>query len=142
MRLAAVLLALALVAVAAAWLSSGPVERPRAEEAGAAHEPGPGPAAARATEGPPVPTTGKLVVRVRTSDGSAVPPETRAGYVHYGASRLRRAAPDGTFPFLDAPVGRLEATADAPGYTADRVAAVVVAGVDGAEPVVTLTPVK
>ena len=92
------------------------------------------PAAARRT-----PATGKLVVRVRTADGTPLPAGTEAGYLHQGMKRLRRAASDGTFPFYDAPVGAIEAIAEAPGYTAKRVAAQVVAGVDATEPVVVLT---
>lgn len=138
-----VLLVLVLVAVAASLLSTGRAERPRAEEpTEPAVADATGPASSRGSALPEAPTTGKLVVRVRTADGSPVPDGTQAGYVHDGVRRLRKASLDGSFPFLDAPVGRLEATADAPGYTADRVAAVVVAGVDGAEPVVTLTPLK
>lgn len=87
------------------------------------------------------PTTGTLVVRVRMSDGAAVPEEARAGYLRFGSARLRRAAPDGTFPFSDAPVGAIEATAQAPGYVAESVPTRVVPGVP-AEAIVTLTPSK
>lgn len=86
-------------------------------------------------------TTGKLVIRVVTSDGAALPAETRAGYVRYGERRMRRAAADGTFPFADAPVGRLEVTAEAPGYLAETVVTVLTPGVPS-EATVSLTPVR
>jgi hypothetical protein len=90
---------------------------------------------------PPARTTGKLVVRVVTDDGRPVPAETRAGYVRYGERRLRRAATDGTFPFADAPVGRLEVTAEAPGYVAPTATAVLTPGVP-AEATIILTPAR
>jgi hypothetical protein len=90
----------------------------------------------------PEATTGKLVIHVRTADGRGVPAGTMAGWVRYGARRMRPPAPDGSFPFADAPVGRLVATAEAPGYSADSVPVEVTAGVDAAEPIVTLTPIE
>ena len=89
----------------------------------------------------PALSTGKLVVRVRLSNGDDVPPTTRAGYSYLGEKHLRSPTPDFTFPFADAPAGPVQAIAEAPGYTADPVPVRVVPGVDGAEAVVTLTPI-
>jgi hypothetical protein len=124
---------------AAAWfLLPGRIESPRTETEGAA----PPVIEAPRTSVQPPPTTGRLVVRVRTADGSPVPETTTAGYLQDGVRRMRKAAPNGTFPFSDAPVGSLQATADAPGYVAEKVPVQVIGNVDAAEPIVTLTPVK
>jgi hypothetical protein len=116
-----------------AWLGTRPTAPPAPDEEGAAPRDG--------TEAPlpPAPVTGSLVVRVRTSDGSPLPAGTQAGYTRFGSPRLRSAAPDGTFPFSDAPTGRIEVTAQAPGWTVEDVTVTLVPGVP-AEAVVTLTP--
>ena len=89
----------------------------------------------------PEPLTGMLVIRLRTADGTEIPRDAQAGYVRFGTPRLRKPARDGTFPFTDAPVGRLEVTAEAAGWVADTVPVTLVPGV-AAEAVVTLTPAK
>lgn len=143
MRLLPVVGLTAVLAVVAAYFLWPGTTTPKAEPE-AAPEGSIDPPAAPSEGVRPAPTTGKLVIRVKTSDGSPVPEGTTAGYLDQGVPRMRKAAKDGTFPFTDAPVRQvpLVATANAPGYTADRVEVVLIAGVDAAEPVVTLTPVK
>jgi hypothetical protein len=116
-----------------AWLGTRPDRPPVPEE--------PGVADATPAEAPipPAPVTGSLMIRVRTADGAPPPAGTQAGYARFGSLRLRTAAPDGTFPFSDAPVGRLDVTAQAPGWTAETVTVTLVPGVP-AEAVVTLAP--
>jgi hypothetical protein len=83
--------------------------------------------------------TGVLVVRVRTSDGSVLPHRTLAGFTPgSGGARLRPVV-DGAARFPDAPLGRVEATAEAEGYAAAPTDVVVLAGVP-AEAVVVLSP--
>ena len=79
-----------------------------------------------------------LLIRLRTSDGREVPGDAQAGYIRFGTPRLRKPAKDGTFPFTDAPVGRLDVTAQAAGWVADTVPVNLVPGV-AAEAIVTLT---
>jgi len=86
----------------------------------------------------PEPLTGMLLIRLRTSDGREVPKDAQAGYVRFGTPRLRKPAKDGTFPFTDAPVGRLDVTAQAAGWVAETVTVNLVPGV-AAEAVITLT---
>jgi hypothetical protein len=97
------------------------------------------PAPSPASPLPATPVTGSLVIRVRTADGSPLPAGTEAGYFRFGDLRSRVAAQDGTFPFSDAPVGRLDVTAKAPGWSGDTVPVSLVPGVP-AEAIVTLTP--
>jgi hypothetical protein len=59
--------------------------------------------------------TGTLVVRVRAPDGS-VPPGAEVGYVQDGERRLALADAVGKATFSDAPVGRLQVVARAPGF--------------------------
>jgi hypothetical protein len=87
----------------------------------------------------PLPTTGTLVIRVRTPDAVPLPANTRAGYVDAGQRRLRAVASDGTFRFSDAPLGKLEIVAEAEGYRPGSGVAVVQPLVP-AEIVVTLEP--
>ena len=115
------------------WLGSRPARPPAPDEEGAA---APTPAEAPL---PPAPVTGSLLIRVRTSDGTPLPAGTEAGYQRFGSLRLRPPGKDGTFPFSDAPVGRLEVTAKAPGWSAEMVVVTLVTGVP-AEANVTLTP--
>ncbi len=131
-----VLLTVAILTAGAAFLFA-PRRRdgPAPDQTGAAQDPAADP------ERTPERTTGKLVIRVVTIDGKPLPAATTAGYVRYGERRMRRAATDGTFPFADAPVGRLDLTAEAPGYLAQTVAAVLTPGVP-AEATVSLTPVR
>ena len=89
----------------------------------------------------PVPLTGTLLIRLKTADGTPVPDDARAGYVRFGTPRLRPPAKDGTFRFTDAPVGRLDVTAEAKGWISDTVAVTLIGGV-AAEAVVTLTAPK
>lgn len=134
MRTGAVLLTVGVLSGLALWaLSPRREEAPTADPTATASDPEPRPTL------PHEPTTAKLVLRVRTADGSPLPAETRAGYARYGERRLRAAAGDGTFPFADAPVGRLEAVAEAPGYDAPSVTVVLIPGVAG-EATITLTP--
>jgi hypothetical protein len=115
------------------WLGTRPTRPPAPDEEGAVvHGPSEAPL-------PPVPVTGSLLIRVRTADGSPLPAGTEAGYARFGSPRLRAPAPDGTFPFSDAPVGRLDVTAQAPGWTAETVPVTLVPGVP-AEAIVTLSP--
>lgn|GEM_PF-3080425 len=136
MRAAPVLLTVAILTAAVAFFFA-PRGRdgPAPDQTGAAHDPAADP------ERPPERTTGKLVIRVVTTDGKPLPAATLAGYVRYGERRMRRAATDGSFPFADAPVGRLDITAEAPGYLAETVATVLTPGVP-AEATVSLTPVR
>jgi hypothetical protein len=87
----------------------------------------------------PTPTTGTLIIRVRTPDAVPLPAGARAGYVAGTVRRLRPAAADGTFRFSDAPLGKLEVVAEAEGYRAGSTVAVVQALVP-AEVLVTLEP--
>lgn len=136
MRAAPVLLTVALLTAGAAVVfAPRRNDAPATDQTGVAMEPVH--EGARAQER----TTGKLVIRVRTEDGRPLPAGTRAGYVRYGDRRLRAAATDGTFPFADAPVGRLEVTAEAPGYLAPAVTAVLTPGVP-AEATIILAPVR
>lgn len=136
MRAAPVLLTVALLTAGAAFvLTPRRSDAPSTDQTGVALDP---------VDDRPVATertSGKLVVRVVTEDGRPLPKGTRAGYVRYGDRRLRFAAADGTFPFADAPVGRLEVTAEAPGYLAPTVTAVLTPGVP-TEATVILAPVR
>jgi hypothetical protein len=85
------------------------------------------------------PDTGVLVVRVRTSDGSALPARTLAGFASPEGDARLRAVTDGAARFPDAPLGRVEATAEAEGFEPAPVDVLVVEGVP-AEAVVVLTP--
>ncbi len=126
---AATLIALAAGGGFALWLASGgpPVRGPTPEQDAA-------PAPASSNPRVPVealPTTGTLVVRLVVSDGSAVPPEARAGYERFGARRLRPAGADGTYRFTDVPVGPLEIVAETPGRKPARAPFHLVPGVPG-----------
>jgi hypothetical protein len=83
--------------------------------------------------------TGVLVVRVRSSDGSALPERTLAGFTLPGGGTRLKPVADGSVRFPDAPVGRLEVTAEAEGFAPTEASVVVLAGVP-AEAVVVLTP--
>ena len=85
------------------------------------------------------PKRGTLVVRVRTEDGSPLPPGTQAGYLVGRMERVRSAADDGTFRFADAPLGDVELIAKADGYRLGSGRARVVAGLS-TEAVVVLVP--
>ena len=136
MRATPVLLTVALLTAGAAFLlTPRPTEGPATDQTGVALEP------VDDRDRPPERVTGKLVLRVVTEDGRPLPKETRAGYVRYGDRRLRLAAADGTFPFADAPVGRIEVTAEAPGYLAPAVTAVLTPGVP-TETTIVLAPVR
>ncbi len=140
MRAAPVLLTVALLTAGAAFLlTPRRSDAPATDQTGVAMDPvgDPGRDSVRAQER----TTGKLVIRVVTEDGRPLPSNTRAGYVRYGDRRLRFAATDGTFPFADAPVGRLEVTAEAAGYLAPAVTAVLTPGVP-TEATIVLAPVR
>jgi hypothetical protein len=140
--------ALALVAVAAgvAWwivrprpAGAPPVPDVPAARAPEVPEPTAGKAAGTLGRGAFDSETGVLVVRVRTSDGSLLPEKTLAGFTPgSGGARLRPVV-EGVARFPDAPLGRLEATAEAEGYAAAPTAVVVLAGVP-AEAVVVLSP--
>jgi hypothetical protein len=87
----------------------------------------------------PEPTTGTLRIRVRTEDGTPVPPGTRAGFLRPGGTpRMRLAGGDGTFLFTDAPVGLVDLVAEADGWRTARGQVSVVPGVDAGETVLTL----
>lgn len=136
MRAAPVLLTVALLTAGAAFLlTPRRSDAPATDQTGVAMDPVSDPVRAQER------TTGKLVIRVVTEDGRPLPTNTRAGYVRYGDRRLRFAATDGTFPFADAPVGRLEVTAEAPGYLAPAVTAVLTPGVP-TEATIVLAPVR
>lgn len=136
MRAAPVLLTVALLTAGAAFfLTPRRSDAPATDQTGVAMDPVNDPVRAQER------TTGKLVIRVVTEDGRPLPSNTRAGYVRYGDRRLRFAATDGTFPFADAPVGRLEVTAEAPGYLAPAVTAVLTPGVP-TEATIVLAPVR
>ncbi|MBL9087560.1 MAG: hypothetical protein JNM10_10490 [Planctomycetia bacterium] len=136
MRAAPVLLTVALLTAGAAFLFA-----PRGTDGPATDQTGVAMESVDDRARPQERTTGKLVIRVLTEDGRPLPPGTRAGYVRYGDRRLRAAATDGTFPFADAPVGRLEVTAEAPGYLAPAVTAVLTPGVP-TEATIVLAPVR
>src|SRR5262245_27186516 len=137
MRALAPVLLLAVAAFVAWWVLS--------DRSAASRPPLPEPAEAPAAPaGPERPArteaqTGFLVVRVRTAGGEAVPPKTAAGFDFLGSPRLRTVGEDGTVRFTDAPLGKVQATAEAEGYVATPVPVVVVAGIP-AEAIVTLTP--
>ncbi|MFO0932578.1 MAG: carboxypeptidase-like regulatory domain-containing protein [Planctomycetota bacterium] len=136
MRATPVLLTVALLTAGAAFLlTPRRSDAPATDQTGVAMDP--------VSDRPQVPerSSGKLVLRVVTEDGRPLPKGTRAGYVRYGDRRLRLAAADGTFPFADAPVGRLEVTAEAPGYLAPAVTAVLTPGVP-TEATIVLAPVR
>lgn len=121
------------------WLGEGGTPPPRV----AAPEADAIPASPPPPEGPPrvVPTTGTLVIRVTTEDGTAIPAGAKAGYTRPGgASRLRGPGPDGTIRFTDAPVGELDLIAEAEGYKRGTARVVIVPGV-AAEAVVSVAPV-
>ena len=87
----------------------------------------------------PMPTTGTLIIRVRTPDATPLPHDTRAGYLTGSDRRMRPAAGDGTFRFSDAPLGRIEVVATADGYREGTGVAMVQPLVP-AEVLVTLEP--
>ena len=61
------------------------------------------------------PTTGALVIRVRTAAGH-IPARGKAGYRHRGETRLKALDAQGQVLFTDAPLGDLIVVARAPGY--------------------------
>ena len=122
-----------------AWLegASGPPRAPAPDV-----DPRPPPSVESTSPRLPEPTTAALVIRVKTADGKDVPEGTRAGYTRFGgADRLRLVGPDGACRFTDAPVGRIEAIAEAAGYERGRTTTIVVPGVPN-EAVLTLTAAK
>ena len=128
---------LLLIALAAAvlwmWLGQAPTRPP-------APEPDPVPVVPMEPTRPPPPTTGTLVIRVKTGDGSALPAATKAGYQRPGGPlRMRAPSPDGTFRFSDAPVGELDVTAEANGYRTAKNTVTLDPGVP-TETVLTLEP--
>ena len=140
MRAAPVLLTVTLLTAGAAFLlTPRRFEAPATDQIGVGmdHVGDPGRDSVRAQGR----TTGKLVIRVGSEEGSPMTSTTREGKLRYGDRRLRFAATDGTFPFADAPVGRLEVTAEAAGYLAPAVTAVLTPGVP-TEATIVLAPVR
>jgi hypothetical protein len=126
-----VVLSLAGAGALAYWLLA-----PNESESDEANKPVPVAPPERAS---PTPTTGTLIIRVRTPDSMALPSDTKAGYVDGGERRLRPAARDGTFRFSDAPLGRIEVVATAEGYR-DGTSVAVVQALVPTEVLVTLEP--
>ena len=117
------------------WLGGGAPPRPPTPEP----DPTP-PAIPSGPPRPPPPTTATLVIRVKMSDGSAVPAGAKAGYQRPGGPlKLRPPSPDGTFRFSDAPVGYLDVVAEANGYRTAKNTVNLDPGVP-TETVLTLTP--